>query len=165
MQRPPLDPNAAIIGRADLPRLSRQCGIITAASFGCYGWGVARYGIGPQASTIAFLGLAAAQLLHAFSARSETHSILEHSGLPPNRFLAASVWGALGGVIAGQFVPGVRGLLGTAAVGAVDFLVCAAAAGGSLFLNELWKHVGPARTPKALPAPDEGILQPAAQAA
>jgi Ca2+-transporting ATPase len=165
MRRPPQDPNAAIVSKADLPRLGRQCGIITAASFGCYAWGVARYGIGAQASTVAFLGLATAQLLHAISARSETQSMFERGNLPPNRFLAASVWGALGGVIGAQFVPGLRGLLGTAAVGFMDLLVCAGFGGGSLLVNELWKHAGPVGAQKALPVPAEGSLQPVANAA
>jgi Ca2+-transporting ATPase len=140
MERAPRDPNKAVIGRGDVARLSRQCGIITAAAFGCYGYGIARYGIGPQAGTIAFLGLAGAQLLHAFSARSETHSLLERDGLPPNRFLTLSVWGAVAGLVLGQFIPGIRTLLGTAPIGPADYLVSAAAAGASLLLNEMLKH-------------------------
>ena len=153
MRRPPRDPNAAVIGTADIPRLSRQTGIITAAAFGCYACGIMRYGIGPQASTVAFLGLAASQLLHAFSARSETHSLFERNALAPSRFLTASVWGALGSLVLGQFVPGLRGLLGTVAIGPADYLVCAAAAGGSLLLNEMCKGGVRQAAPKALPAP------------
>lgn len=165
MQRPPLDPAKAVITRADVPRLARQCGIITAAAFGCYGYGIMRYGIGPQASTIAFLGLAGAQLLHAFSARSEIHPVLGPNALPPNRFLMGSVWGAVGGLVASQFVPGLRTLLGTTPIGLADYLVCAAAAAGSLFLNELCKASLPLPAPKALPAPKQPLMEPATQAA
>lgn len=116
MERPPLNPDQAVINRADLARLSRQCGIITTAAFGCYGYGVLRHGIGPQASTIAFLALAGTQLMHAFSARSETHPIFGPNSAPPNSYLSGSVWGGLLALLAGQFVPGLRTLLGTAPI-------------------------------------------------
>jgi Ca2+-transporting ATPase len=122
--------------------------------------------MGPQASTVAFLGLAGAQLVHAFSARSETHPVFGPDALPPNAFLAGSVWGALGGLVASQFVPGLRGLLGTVPIGLADYLVCGAAAGGSLLLNEIFKAAAPRRMPKLLPAPAKlPVAEPSLQAA
>jgi Ca2+-transporting ATPase len=155
MQRPPRDPNAPIIGASDLPRLGRQSGVITATALACYLYGVARYGVGPQASTVAFLGLAAPQLLHAFSARSEVHTVFEASALVPNRFLQASVIGALAALTIGQFIPGIRSLLGTVPIGVFDYVICAAAGLASLSINEMFKSAAiPARQVAALPAPD-----------
>lgn len=150
MSRPPRDPNAPVIGRADLPAFTRQCGLITAAALGCYAYGIARYGIGPRASTVAFLGLATTQLMHAFSARSEVHSLLDRNTLPPNRLLTLSVLGALGVLALGQFIPEVRGLLGTVPIGPADYLVCAAAAGTNLLTNEVYKRAVLAPGPRAL---------------
>jgi Ca2+-transporting ATPase len=165
MRGRPRNANTPVIGARDLARLGRQSGLITAAAFGCYAYGVARYGIGPQASSVAFLGLAATQLLHAFSARSETHTVFHTDPLPPNRFLKASVFGALGALVAGQLIPGLRGLLGTTPVGVIDYLVCGVAATGTLAANEIIKSAGTwyARNPLAqapvqplLPAPSSG---------
>ena len=56
--------------------------MLTAGSLGAFGYGIWRYGLGMQASTLAFHSLTTGQLLHAVSCRSEKHSIFS-SGRPP----------------------------------------------------------------------------------
>src|SRR6266496_3922864 len=61
LQQPPRDPAEPIL--------------MSAGAFGAYGYGLARYGMGAQANTLAFTSLTVGQLLHAFSCRSHTHSL------------------------------------------------------------------------------------------
>ena len=60
-----------------------ESGVLTAGALGAYGYGMLRYGLGAQASTLAFHSLTTGQLLHAVSCRSEAHSIFSHEKLPP----------------------------------------------------------------------------------
>ena len=51
-----------------------------------YGYAVARYGIGRQANSAAFMTLTTAQLLHAYSFRSDRHTIFGRLALQPNPY-------------------------------------------------------------------------------
>lgn len=135
MSRPPRDPNQPVIGRAEYARLGRQSGIMTASAMAAYLAGLARYGAGPAASTMAFLTLTSAQLLHGLSARSETRI----AGLPRNPAMHKGLLAGFGLLLASQWIPGLTSLLGTARVGAADGLLCAAAAAASLLAIEFSK--------------------------
>lgn len=140
MQRPPRDPHEAIVTPADLRRIGVEASVISAGALGCYGYGLARYGMGPRASTLAFLSLTIGQLLHTLSCRSETHTIFDRQGLPPNRYLTA----ALGGTFALQglamIIPGLRSLLGITAIGLADMLVIGGTSTVPLLVNETIKN-------------------------
>lgn len=147
LDRPPRDPREAIITDKDLRRISLEGGTITAGAMGAYGYGLMRYGMGPRAGTLAFMSLTSAQLLHAFSCRSETVGMFGSTTLPPNRYLK---W-ALGGSFALQActlaVPGLRGLLGIAPITLMDGLVIGGSAVLPLVVNEATKHAKSGEAP------------------
>lgn len=82
LSRPPRNPEEPIIKTEDFKRIGFEAGMISAGAIGAYAYGLARYGAGPAAGTMAFMSLTTGQLLHALSCRSERHRILTN-GLPP----------------------------------------------------------------------------------
>jgi P-type Ca2+ transporter type 2C len=70
LRRPPRDPHEAIVPAAELPKVAGEAAIISASALAAYGYGLARYGLGPRAGTIAFTSLVIGQLLHAWTCRS-----------------------------------------------------------------------------------------------
>ena len=143
LAEPPHDPRAPILGVADFRRLLMEGGIIGTATLGAFllaGGASGPRHVGPsvtptRASTIAFHGLTAAQLVHAIACRSETHGILEELRRPPN----AKLYGALGICtvlqVGAQALPFTRRLLGLTPVGAADLAAIAAVALGSAAAN------------------------------
>ena len=117
LKRPPRNPHDPIFTGADFKRMSFESGVLTAGALGAYGYGMVRYGLGAQASTLAFHSLTAGQLLHAVSCRSEAHSIFSQEKLPPNRYLSLAVGGSLAIQLCAMLIPGVRNILGLAPVG------------------------------------------------
>ncbi|MGH8502155.1 MAG: HAD-IC family P-type ATPase [Gammaproteobacteria bacterium] len=136
LQSPPRDPEQPILRRRDFSRLSRESTIITAGTLGSYAYGMMRYGVGPRASTQAFLTLVLGQLLHAYSCRSERTSLFDPAGRPPNRYLDAAVGGSMALQLLAAVTPGLRGLLGSAPIGLIDGLVAVTGAALPLLVNE-----------------------------
>ncbi len=147
LQRPPRNPHDPIFTGADFQRMSFESGVLTAGALGAYGYGMLRYGLGAQASTLAFHSLTTGQLLHAVSCRSEAHSIFSHETLPPNRYLSLALGGSLVIQLGAMLIPGVRNILGLAPVGLVDGMVIGSAALLPLLVNESTKTL-------ALPGPE-----------
>jgi Ca2+-transporting ATPase len=136
---PPRDPDKSIISNADLKRYGFESLTISAATMATYGYGIARYGFGPQASTMAFMNLTLAQLLHAYSCRSEQRSIFKDVGLRGSPYLHLAVGGSLALQLLTIFSPVLRRLLGTAPLHWTDLL---SIAGGSVLpfvVNEATK--------------------------
>jgi Ca2+-transporting ATPase len=105
-----------------------------------YSYGIRRYGPSPQARSVSFVALSSAQLLHAFSTRSERNDIFDSNGAKPNPYLPLSVGGGIALTILMQLLPVTRQWLG--ARGPMPALDWAVAAGGAvcpLLLNELIK--------------------------
>jgi Ca2+-transporting ATPase len=104
--------------------------------------GMRRYGQAGGASTMGFLSLTATQLLHAFSSRSDTHSVFDLTQRP-NPWLGLSVAGgfAVQGVAA--FVPGLRRVLGLVRVGPGDVALSWGLAALSFALGETLKVLTP----------------------
>lgn len=145
LSRPPRDPEEPIIQTADFKRIGFEAGMISAGAIGAYAYGLARYGAGPTAGTMAFMSLTTGQLLHALSCRSETHRLIERDGLPPNRYLQWALAGSLTLQGLTLAVPGLRGLLGLAPIGLIDGLVVGGSAFLPLVVNETTKkRTGPA---------------------
>src|SRR5579884_303454 len=145
LSRPPRNPEEPIIQTADFKRIGFEAGVISAGAIGAYSYGLARYGAGPAAGTMAFMSLTTGQLLHALSCRSETHRLIERNGLPPNRYLQWALAGSL--ILQGLTlaVPGLRSLLGLAPIGLIDGIVAGGCAFLPLLVNEATKkNPGPA---------------------
>jgi Ca2+-transporting ATPase len=153
LSRPPRDPNEPIIRRQDIKHYTVETAALTAGTMAAYGYGVARYGLGPQANTLAFMTLTTAQLLHAFGCRSEHHGLFTRGGLPRNRWLELAAGGSLAVQALTVLVPGLRGLLGCTPVGPADAAVIAAGSLGSFLVNEAAKTLRAAPGQPALPAP------------
>jgi Ca2+-transporting ATPase len=137
--QPPRHPAEPIVMPSDFKRLLFESSVLSAGSLAAYGYGIARYGRGPQANTMAFLSLTCGQLLHALSCRSKRHSIFERDGLPPNPWLTGALAGsfALQGIA--MLLPGVRGLLGIGPIGLIDAAVVGTTAVLPLLVNEASK--------------------------
>jgi P-type Ca2+ transporter type 2C len=139
MNQPPRDPNEPIVKTEDFKRITFEAATMTTASLAAYGYGVARYGMGAAAGTLAFQTLTTSQILHAISCRSEHRSIFDSEKSAPNKYLNIAVIGSLALQLGTFFVPGLRTLLGTTAVSAFDGLVIGAASLAPLLINEATK--------------------------
>jgi Ca2+-transporting ATPase len=158
LMRPPRDPAAPIVGRRELLRYGFEGTLMTLSGLTSYGYGVMRYGPGPQAGTLAFNSLVGAQLLHAYSCRSEHFSIF-HGGQARNPWLHLAVGGSVALQALTLIVPPLRSLFGTVPVGPLDLAVCAAGAALPLFVSEATKGVGaPRRRTAPMRAPLHRIL-------
>jgi Ca2+-transporting ATPase len=151
MMRPPRPSGKPILGPDDFRRIALQGGTISLGALAAYGYGVARYGPGARAGTLAFMGMSTAQLLHALNARSERASLFreissgKQTPVPANSYL----WLAIGGTLALQsaalLIPGARSLLGLASISLLDGAVIAGTAALPLLINEAAKAPHPAR--------------------
>jgi Ca2+-transporting ATPase len=139
LRRPPRDPREPIMGPSDFKRYGLESLTITAGSLASYGLAVARYGTVPQASTVGFMTLTMAQLLHAYSCRSGRSGIFSRETLPPNRYLNVALGGTMALQLATVAVPGLRSLLGNKLPGPSDIAIIAAGSVLPFVLNEATK--------------------------
>jgi len=147
----PRDPSAPIMQAADFKRIAFEGSLLAAGTLGAYGYGLARYGLGAQANTLAFASLTIGQLLHAFSCRSRTHSLFTPGALPPNPSLTLAVGGSLVLQVLTLLLPGLRGLLGLTPMTLLDGAVIGVSALLPLLINESTKG-GPARVLPPVPS-------------
>ena len=157
LDAPPFDPDAPLLARKDVPALAGQAAIISAGAFGALLYGLGRYGTGPEAGGLAFNALVGAQLLHAFSARSESTSMFRGEAMPRNPYLGGAI-AATAGLQAGAWLfPPTRRLLGFPSIGILDALVVGAAAILPYLVNEAFKPTSRAEAPRSdqsVPADD-----------
>lgn len=141
LKRAPRDPNEPIVRGQDLVSTGLESTMIALGTLAGYGYGLRRYGAGAQASTIAFNALTVAQLLHAYSCRSEETTLFTRVRSERNGYLDAAVAGTLGLQVLVGLIPGMRRLLGTAPLGIADLAVAGAAAAGPLLANQAIKYL------------------------
>lgn len=137
----PRNPDVPIVKSSDFRRIAFESAVLSAGALGAYGYGIAKYGIGQKASTMAFLSLTTGQLLHAVSCRSETHSIFGSEKLPPNRYLNMALGGSFAVQLLAMVVPGLRNLLGIAPITIFDGVVIGGSAIVPLLVNEGTKKI------------------------
>ena len=134
---PPRPPDAAIVDTKDFQRLGIEGSVISLFTLLAYGYGIVNYGISDRASTIAFMSLVTAQLLHAFCCRSERP--FWQVKLQPNHYLTL----ALGISLSLQFIclliPSLGSLLKITSVNGLDSIIIAIAALTPLLINEATK--------------------------
>jgi P-type Ca2+ transporter type 2C len=141
LTRPPRDPNEEILQRSALGKMAVESAVLSAGSLGAYAYGIARYGRGPQAATLAFLSLTIGQLLHALSCRSDTKTIFDSKRMPPNKYLTGALAGSLGLQAIAMVTPGLRSLLNISPIGIMDGIIVAGGAVFPLLANEGIKKV------------------------
>ena len=139
MTQAPRDPDEPVLKNSDFGRIARESVALSGGALAAYGYGLARYGGGAHAGTLAFTSLAAGQLLHAVSCRSTSNNVFVPGTRPPNRYLTAALAGSYGVQALTLFVPGLRQLLGLTPLGARDLLVVAAGAIAPFVINETSK--------------------------
>jgi len=124
----PRDPKEPVLKASDFGRIVGESAALSGGALAVYGYGIARYGIGAHASTLAFTSLTSGQLLHAVSCRSAAHSVLGRGTLPSNHYLTAALAGSYGLQALAFLIPGLRNLLGLTSIGLADALMVAAGA-------------------------------------
>jgi Ca2+-transporting ATPase len=139
LDQPPRDPQAKMFSKTEMRRLGVEGAFLTAGAMSVYAYGIKRYGVSPQAQSVSFVSLAVAQLLHAFSVRSEKNHLLDGQPVPPNRFIPISVGGGIGLTLLMQLLPGARRVFGSTALAPIDWAVAGLGAVGPLLANEMVK--------------------------
>jgi len=140
LKEPPRDPQAPLFSRADFKRMALESGAISAGAMGAYGVGIALYGMGPRATSLAFQSLTFGQLLHAISCRSETRGIFSKERPPSNPYLDLAVGGSLALQVLTMLVPGLRNFLGVVRPSLFDAALIGAGAALPLVINESRKR-------------------------
>ena len=139
LDQKPRDPGAPLLSGSDYRRMAFESGTITLGALGAYGYGLARYGRGVNAATLAFQGLTLAQLFHAFSCRSEKHSIFSRERPEANRFFDISIGGSIALQVLTMVLPGLRSFLGVTPLGLADMFVVGGCSVAPLLVNEAVK--------------------------
>jgi Ca2+-transporting ATPase len=139
LDRQPRDPARPMFTRTDLARIGVEGGVITAGALGAYLWSRARSGGGAHANSVGFTALTLAQLMHAWSARSEVHTIFDREQIARNRWLPLAVGGTMLLQVAANLTPPLRTLLGTIRLSAGDWATVAVAAIVPFIANETIK--------------------------
>ena len=142
MERPPRVTHDPLLRRSDFVRILVEGSLLAGGTLGAYGWALRRYGGGPKPSTVGFMAITIAQLLHALSCRSEYRTIFDRELGPMNLPLKIGVGGSLALQLGASAVPGLRSLLGLGRLGAADWLAVVLGAGVPLLTNEALKKLG-----------------------
>jgi Ca2+-transporting ATPase len=138
LKQPPGEFKQGVINKQRLRHLLQQSLVISGGTLSSYLYGLARYGVGKQANTQAFMTLTLAQLLQAYSSRSRSSSIFKPKGAPANPLLKAAIGGSLGLQLA-IALPGIRRIFGVTPLGPVDIAFIAAGSIIPLLVNEKLK--------------------------
>ncbi len=136
---PPRPNDTAIIDTADFKRLGFEAGIISIFTLAAYSYALTNYGIGDRASTIAFMSLVSAQLLHAISCR--TDQPLWQTKLQPNNYLTLALLISLSLQFICLIIPSLGSLLSVTAISFLDALIIVISALLPLMINEATKKV------------------------
>jgi Ca2+-transporting ATPase len=140
LSQPPRNPDEPIIKNTDFARIAFESATLSVSTLAAYSYAIFRYGISPQASTIAFMSLTSGQLLHTISSRSEKHSIFTQEKLPNNPYLNAAITGSFAIQLLALIVPQLRSLLKITPLNIVDSLVIGSSALLPLLVNESTKE-------------------------
>ena len=142
MQMPPHPSGEAILRRTDLRQIAIEGAIVSGGALAVCAYGNLRFAPTAKTSTMTFLSLITAQLLHALSCRSDRRVILGSRPLPPNPILRNALIGSFGLQALGFLLPPVRRLLGLVPLTPAEWAVTAGAGVAPFLLNELRKSGG-----------------------
>lgn len=135
LARPPRDPQRPMFTHGELMRIGAEGTVITLGALGAYAWAASR-GRAAQAGTMGFTTLTLAQLLHAVSARSETHTIFDSTRLAKSKWMPLALGGTVALQVVGNVLPPLRAILGTVPLGVGDWGAVATAAFVPFIINE-----------------------------
>jgi Ca2+-transporting ATPase len=137
LDRAPRNPNRPMFERRELVRIGFEGVLITLGAGVAYASALSRHGRGARASSVAFATLTGAQLLHAVSSRSDTHSIFDRDRLRRNPLMAPTILGSFALQAIALLVPAVRSLLGTVRLARGDWATAVACGSAPFFVREL----------------------------
>jgi Ca2+-transporting ATPase len=143
LSQPPLRRDGGMLEAGDWRGLGVDAALLTAASLAGFGVGLARYGPGGQAKTMAFMTLTTSQLVFAMTSRSQAR--IGASGMKRNPLLERVVLGSLALQYGTVLLPPLRRILRTTPLSAGDLAVTTALALAPSVARELMKR-GAART-------------------
>jgi Ca2+-transporting ATPase len=138
LDRPPLKRDGGMLDAADWRSLATDGALLTVAALAGYGAGLARYGPGPQAKTMAFMTLTTSQLLFSLTSRSQAR--LTDRGLQRNRLLERVVLVSLVAQYGTVLLPPLRAVLRTSPLAIPDLAITTALAAAPALLKELTKR-------------------------
>jgi Ca2+-transporting ATPase len=136
MQKMPRDSDAPLFSGRDFFMMIRESATITGGALAAYGFGLARYGLGRGATSLAFQSLTIGQLLHALSCRSEHSNIFNQRQSSANPYLGAAISGSLALQTLTMLLPPLRNLLGLMMPSLADLAVITGTSLATLLLNE-----------------------------
>jgi Ca2+-transporting ATPase len=139
--RPPREPGSPMFSKQEFRHMAIEGSVLTAGALAAYTYGIQRYGQSPRARSLSFVTLTTAQLLHAFSTRSERHNIFDSHKSPRNVYVPLSVVGGIALTLLIQLIPATRRLFGSRPLPAVDWLIASLGAAAPLVANEITKAV------------------------
>ncbi|MFB2771579.1 HAD-IC family P-type ATPase [Pelatocladus sp. BLCC-F211] len=145
LSQPPRSPDEKIIKKSDFARIVFESATISTSSLAAYGYGIVRYGVSPQASTIAFMTLTISELFYALNCRSPKHSIFSREKLPANHYLTLALGGTFALQMLAALVPLLRGLLQLTPISLTDSAVIGASALLPFMVNDATKLLPPAK--------------------
>lgn len=140
LQQPPVSLRQGLLEPHEWRAVATDAGVMALITLASFGYGLARYGPGPRARTLAFCALTSSQLLYAFSMRSKQP--LRAGGLAPNPMLSRAVGWTLAAQAGTVLLPFARRFLHTSPIGLLDAAVVAAAATLPLLTREFLKERG-----------------------
>ncbi len=141
LSKPPRNPEEPIIKTSNFGNFMFESGSITLSTLAAYGYGISKYGIGLQASTIAFMSLTLGQLLHTLSCRSQKYTIFDIGKLPQNQYLNIALLGSIGLQLLSLGVPQLRTLLSLTTISIADSILVSGSAILPLIFNETRKKL------------------------
>jgi Ca2+-transporting ATPase len=133
MTRSPRDPRAPLLSREAFGDIASDAAVLATAALAARSLARARYGPGPQAGTVGFSALAAAQLVHAF--KGQASADVGAVGVRESPLLAGVIGSSLALQVTAATVPALRGLLGLAPLGFADWALVAASAAVPLMIS------------------------------
>jgi P-type Ca2+ transporter type 2C len=145
LSQPPRSRDEKIIKKSDFARIVFESATISTSSLAAYGYGIVRYGVSPQASTIAFMSLTMSELFYALNCRSPKLSIFSREKLPANHYLTLALAGTFALQMLAVLVPGLRGLLQLTPISLGDSAVIGASALLPFVVNDATKQLPPAK--------------------
>jgi Ca2+-transporting ATPase len=159
MQHPPVGREALLFDQTEWQTMYLEAAFITLGSISSYGLGLARHKRHEEASTMAFLSLAMAQLLHATSAKDRDHTIFSSKELTnssPNPWLEKALGWSLIAQIATIIIPKLRTVMGNTPLGPLDFFTASLCGGFPFILSQAHKTT----TTEILTSQDLAIRRP-----
>jgi Ca2+-transporting ATPase len=131
----PRDRDEPLLSRRDLKGLFAESAVLAGGGLAALAYGVARYGPGVRAATLAYQTLATGKVVHALTCRPLSTGSGPFSPPPANPLLKTILSVLLAAQIGVQLLPGVRGLLNVAPLTALDIATVGFTAWSTHLLN------------------------------